>query len=412
MKPWLAALWILTLAAAFGLARWTGPGRAAPPPPVDSFRTGLEELDPLERTYQVSAFLRTLGPEQLAAAVEAFDAVQPRVSKEEVRLFMRAWTRLDAPAAFAWARAWPKPQWGQTLTAEALRGWAMQDGRAALAAFEALEDLPAQTELGLREAVLDGWMRSSDKQGVSEYIAAVPELQRRRRLAFLLAGVIALESEEAVIRWVEALPDDAPNDFKQAAFYRAVSTLARADPSLATTWLETHRTQPYSVGAMEGIALKWAQHHDPVELFDWLLSLPPVDGREAERADAIGGGFRIWLREEPDEAEAWLRSTVPDDAPDAVFDPAIGELARALAASSPSSAMEWTERIQDEPLRLKRTELVGRAWQRQDPEAFQAWLAKSDVPDELRESLLKSAARAARRRDAAPAAAVQPVEPR
>ena len=64
MKPWVAALWILTLVAAFGLARWTGPGRDGTPPTVDSFRAALEERDPIERAYRVSAFLRALGPDE------------------------------------------------------------------------------------------------------------------------------------------------------------------------------------------------------------------------------------------------------------------------------------------------------------------------------------------------------------
>ena len=399
MKPWLAALWILTLAAAFGLARWTGPGRDSAPPGVDSFRSGLQESDPIERAYRISAFLRELGPDGFSTAVETFAASQAQLTEQEMRLFMLVWTRHDAPAAFAWARAWPKTAWRQSLTAAALSGWATQDGGAALAAYEAIENLNDDSMLSLRQAVLEGWMRSGDKQGVSDYVARVSEAPRRGRLIFLLAGTIAQESDEALIQWVEALPEDAPNDFKQGAFYHASSALARSEPGRATAWLESHMEQPYSVGAMEGIALKWAQHHDAAELFGWLLSLPPLGEREFERADAIASGFRIWQRQAPGEAEAWLRSALPDPR----LDPAIGELVRAQANSSPSSAMEWSQRIHDETLRLERTRIAGRAWRREDPEALELWLAKSDVPEDLQQSLLRSGSLAARRRTAAAA---------
>ena len=408
MKPWLAALWILTLAAAFGLARWTGPGRDGTPPTLDSFRAGLQESDPHERAYRVSAFLRQLSPDGLPAAVEAFEAAQPTVTEEEVRLFMLVWTRTEGPAALAWARAWPKPGWRQTLMAEALRGWAGQDGRAALAAVEALEDLPGDGEILLRQAVIDGWMRSSDKQGISDYIAGIRDPQRSRRLTFLLAGTTAKEGgHEAVVRWVEALPDDAPNDFKQSAFYHAVGTLARADPGVATAWLESHRTKPYTVGGLQAIALKWARHHDPVQLFDWLLSLPPLGEREPERADAISSGFHVWVRAAPDEAEAWLRSAMPNP----MLDPATRVLVRALVASSPSSAMEWSQQIQDETLRLEQTRIASVVWQRRNPEAFHDWLATSDLPEELQQSLLQAALPVPRRRAAAAENDSEPGEP-
>ena len=41
------------------------------------------------------------------ATVRTIEIGSAPVTGDEVRLFMMAWSRFDAPAAFAWARDWP-----------------------------------------------------------------------------------------------------------------------------------------------------------------------------------------------------------------------------------------------------------------------------------------------------------------
>jgi hypothetical protein len=398
MKAALAVLWILSLVATFGLARLTGQesGGSNVEETVESLRAALEQRDELSRAHQLSSVLVALGPDDMPAALEDLKARQVGVSPEEVRLFMLAWSRFDAPGAFAWAYDWPTP-WRRVLMSEAMYSWGFLDGAAAVRTLEDLEDSSLRDLL--RPAALEGWLRSHDRVGAGAYVAAVSDPRQRGRYTFLLTAETARDGIDAVIRWAEAVPEDAPNDFKQGAFYHASGVVARADPQRAAEWFEAHRTRPYSDGSLAGIALKWAQSHDPPPLFDWLRGLPIEGERPGERSEAVKDGFRTWLKRAPEEAEAWLRSATPDP----LLDPAVAELVKHLSGSSPAAALEWTARIQSQELRTSSAIQAGRIWWRQDHEAASAWIAESDLPEGARRAI-QSGPRARARRPAQPEA--------
>jgi hypothetical protein len=392
MKAAWLALWIGTLAAAFGLARLTGPGRGAFDIPadlqsIDSFRAALEDRDTLTRSYRLSAFFQGLSAEDVPAVLEILKLRPSGVSQQEVRLLMLAWSRFDAPGAFAWAHDWPTG-WRMVLMSEAIYAWGFRDGPAALRVVEAVQDPLLQVRL--LPALEEGWLRSNDadaRRSAAEYIAGLEEPRRRGRLTFVLAGEVMRDGADSVIRWANGVPEDAPNDFKQGAFYHAASVVAHDDPQRAAKWFELHRTQPYSAGSLTTIAERWARLHDPRGLFDWLRSLPPAVGDRAdERSAAIGDGFRTWLKGDPVEAEAWLGSAMPDPE----LDRAVAELASYLSGSSPGMALDWAARIEDEKLRRSRLVRVSRAGWKSDPEAVTAWLDKNEgLPEKLRRQILR-----------------------
>jgi hypothetical protein len=383
MKAVLAILWALSVGAAFALGRVWAPGAGNGLGTPSSFREVLAERDELSRSYRMSAFLQGLGPEELPAAREALEQDNIGVTREEVRLFMLAWSRFDAPGAFAWARAWPT-QWQNTLMEQAIYAWGFRDARAALRELETVED--AEQRALLHRALLEGWLHSPERKGASEYIAALPDPRQRGRLAFLLAGETMRDGTEAVMGWAESVPEEAPNDFRRGAFRLASGLVAREDPKQAAAWFEAQRMHPWSAGALEGIARSWAEYHDPPALFEWLAGLPAAEGERAgEIREATLAGFRVWVGRAPDAAEAWLSSRLPD----AGLDPAIAELVRVRSQTSPASAVEWAARIGDETQRKRSTRLAARAWQRQDPDAARAWLERSDLPEDEKQSILR-----------------------
>ncbi len=402
MKAVLALLWILTVAGAFALGRIRASDGAAPGfGTVTSFGDALAERDEPSRSYRMSAFLQGLGPEELPAALEALEQNNVGVTREDVRLFMLAWSRFDAPGAFAWARAWPT-QWTDTLMEQAIYAWGFRDAPAALRALATVEDPELQERL--RRPLLEGWLHTRDRIGASEYIAAISNPRQRGRLALLLARETMRDGPEALMRWAEAVPEDAPNDFKRGAFHLASTMVARADPRQAAQWFEAHRTRAYSAGALDGIARGWAENHDPPALFDWLRSLPSDGERGSESSEAVAAGFRAWVERAPDDAETWLSSRTPDPQ----LDRAVAELVRVLSQKSPASAVEWAGRIQDETLRRNHTVRAVRAWQRRDPEGVSAWLTRNDLPEDVEQSILRAPRAAGGRRAAAAPAAPRP----
>ena len=231
MRAVFARLWIFGLLASGLLACGSQGDRPAAPA---SLEQALLERDPLIRAYELSGALQHLGPEDLEEALATLERRQFGVTPEEVRLLMLAWAGFDPAGALAWARAYPTP-WSATLADGAAFAWGYRNGAAAIAAVEALED---ENERGrLRASVMDGWIRSEDKSGVAAHIAAQEDPRRRRRLTFVLVGEVRTQGIDALQRWVESLPDDLPNSFKQGAFYHASVAVARDDPRRAADWL-------------------------------------------------------------------------------------------------------------------------------------------------------------------------------
>jgi hypothetical protein len=383
MKAALALLWVLSIAAAFAIGqRWSSDdGGAESIAMASSFEEALATRDEIERAYRVSAFLQQMDPDGLPAALRALEMRNIGVTRGDLQLFMLAWSRFDAPGAFAWARAYPT-QWRQTLMEQAIYAWGFRNAPAALRELEAVEDPELETRL--RHALVEGWLRSEDRVGASEYIAAISNPRQRSRLASLLASETMRDGPGAVMRWAEAVPETAPNDFKRGAYYHAAMLVAREDPRRAAEWFEAHRTQPYSAGSLEGIALQWSEYHDPAALFDWLRSLPAEGERSDEPAMAIGAGFRRWLQKQPGDAEAWLAAALPDP----LLDRAIVELVLVLTPTSPASALAWSVRIDDEALRRSATLRAGRSWRGREPKAVEDWLAQQDLPEELEQAIL------------------------
>ena len=172
--------------------------------------------------------------------------------------------------------------------------------------------------------------------------------------------------------------------------------VARDDPRRAAAWYEEHRARPWTSGSLEGIALSWSEQHDPPELLDWLRGLPSDGARAQESADAIAAGFRVWVQRDPSAAEAWLEAALPDPA----LDPAIAELARLRTNASPDVALAWAVRIEGESLRRNATIRAARMWRRRDPGAFDAWLAASDLPEDLKQAMIGPASSERTRRPA------------
>ncbi len=363
-------------AAAFVIGCSPGSETPSSTPDLESLHSALAERDELERTYLLTRYLRELGPEELSDALAAIETHRVGISEDEVRLFMLAWTRFDGAGAFLAARNWPT-RWSKILTEQSLHAWAYNDGRAAHAEWERIED---ETLKGsLREFLVGGWEQSKDLAGISEYGATVTETKLRNRLALRIAAQTMRTGPDAVIAWAESVPVDAPNDFKRIVFVHACQTLARAYPVRTADWYEKHVDQPYSRGALRKIANRWATYHEPSDLITWLENLALDDTKESERLPALGAGMRIWVSRTPAEVEAWLASNETS----ATKDLAIIEYARGTIDTSPAKALEWVVQIQDDIARKTATVRMAREWLISDFEGAKAWLTESDIPNSL-----------------------------
>ncbi len=344
--------------------------------PADRLSDALRNRDVLTRTYRVAEALQELREPDIDAVVAVLEAQRLGVTEGEVRLLMLAWCRFDPAGAFAWADAWPGP-WRSTLVRKAIFAWAFRDPEGAAEAFGGME--PALRK-ELRASLISGWARSEDTAGLTEYLFSQPAGSERSRFIAVLLAELMKEGPEAIVRWAEDVPVQAPKRAKLTAFLTAGGALAQYDPSDATAFYEAHQQFGYAQPALRTIARRWVDHHDPAMLFEWLFSLPAGEGV----VDAVEAGFSRWWSRAPEDAGAWLRAAPSTEA----LDPAVAVFARDLSRSSAGRAVEWAERIHDEPLRRRTLAPLLQQWGREDPAAARAWMNTHDLPKELQREFL------------------------
>jgi hypothetical protein len=381
VKPVIAILWILSIAVAIGLTRLAGPDPAGPEP-SSSLDEAFGEHDPLRRPYLISHSLQDFGPDDLPELMRVLVDRRRGIVPSEVRLFMLAWARFDAPGAYAWASEGP-PAWRKTLTGEAIFAWAYHDGPVAMAVVEETEN--PDRKIALTQSAIEGWMRGGDKQGVAEYLSTLPDMKRRGRFYFQLGGeVVMKEGTDAAMRWVEGIPADAPHNLKGGLFNVIAKAVADDDPKRAAEWTLAHSAEPYSKKALGGVMRRWVQQGDRPAAFEWLLAANTDGMRAKDREDAIALGFRSWIQLDAKGAQEWLLSALPNPE----LDPAVKETIRRLLPKDPGASMVWAQRLDDEAKRHSESVRVGIRWRGKDPEAFNEWLKESDLPEETRQKIL------------------------
>ncbi len=381
MKPLFVVLWVLSIALAIGLTRFAEPDQGGSGSSV-SLDEAFAEMDPLRRAFLTADSLQNVGRGDLGELQDVFETRSMGLMTEEVRLLMLVWVRFDAPGAYAWASEGPT-NWRKTLTGQCLWAWGYHDGPEAMRFVAEIED--PELVARLRQNAIEGWMRSDDKKGVTDFVASYEDMGPRGRLTFVLAGEIVMaEGIDGAMRWVDALPDDTPNELKRIVFNHVAKIVAgEDDPERAAEWFLEHRAHAFTDKALEGIVRRWVQHHDRPAAFAWLLNMSDDGDNVGQRDDAVSAGFRSWMQLDPDSAQAWLLSMVPN----AALDPAILEASKRLTPTDIGAAMAWAQRVDDESDRDAELARVGARWNNTDRETFQAWLSENELSDEVQRKI-------------------------
>jgi hypothetical protein len=236
---------------------------------------------------------------------------------------------------------------------------------------------------GLNSALVEGWLESG-LPGLVEYLAEMPPgAERQFAIAALARRLILREGIDAALRWAEALPDEAPSQFKLQAYRRVASAVADIDPQRAAHWAEKQLAGDFGNGVPRRVGVRWVRWdgQDGEPAMTWLASLPAVD----HLPHAVESTYREWLRHDREGALRWLREVEPNP----TFEPAISLYAFVAVSDGDSqTALEWAQRLHDEGLRHQTLEKVARAWFANDPEAARAWVEGSELPEAARKRAL------------------------
>ena len=133
--------------------------------------------------------------------------------------------------------------------------------------------------------------------------------------------------------------------------------------------------------ATSSLISQWAGT-DPQAASAWATCFPQGEMRDQLFANLMNR----WAKTDPSSAATWLDSLGADESRDAAVGAAFGR----IASADPQAAVQWAVTINDTAMRETETqEAESQAWFEVDPATARAWLANSNLDDEIKRRFLE-----------------------
>ena len=374
----IASLILMIGIGAFFVGRFTVE-QPLPPPEIatdTSLAQSIRERDWSKRTQQFSRHMSELNAENLEASLATIESSEVKLTDDELRLLMHAWTRIDPEGALQHALFSPEED-RRHLSGAVLYTWASLDPIGAQRALLGIQN--TDLERILQGWLVTGWVETGAIQDVQEYVGNLEAGARRDFITRQVAEALAKDRELDLKLWAERLEPERNANFKNTVLVKATLSLGKTRPLETADWLKSHFGNDYASGAARALARNWvSDDHDAT--FEWLSSLPPGE----ERNEAIEFIYSYWFKKRPHKASAWLERITPKPA----MDPAVEYIAKHTMIEDTIAAIDWARRISDTGTRERTLVKIGQSWYRQDPVATKRWLSVSSLPRAARKAIL------------------------
>jgi hypothetical protein len=282
----------------------------------------LDQDSAFERYSLLIPCLRKMSAGNFEPVVAAYESRLSLLDEMDLVLLASRWAEFDPAGAFWRISDWPRRIEQRHALAEVVRHWASTAPHDALAAIENLAIEDAELYAAVHRALVTGWVQSPDVLGVTAYVATLDQPSARQTLATRIAEERMRDGGiEAIEGWVERISPDAPDRFKLVAFRKAVRVIALTDPAAAIEWLARHAGQDYTDGADRIIATVWASS-EPIRALEWTLGLPAGEDRDR----ALRYAFDRWAGYDPDASTRWLEAHVGEASVDPAITAQISRL--------------------------------------------------------------------------------------
>jgi hypothetical protein len=321
----LLLIGLLAVAAGFAigsLSRGGAGGMSAPDFPeamtAEEMHSAMAEVllepDTLQRALSLDALLERLDAENADGAAAAIDPILIGAENCDVEAYFLNRAAFDPEGAFQHAMEWRSVHKRGLGIHATVFTWALNGG--ALEARSFVETIEAKRTLNAgMTGLLQGWARSEDIDGVTHFLMDMPDDPNRTRndvyITYVTGALLAHGGPDRMIEWFEGIPDDAPNDFKHAAFRNGLLQLASEHPERAVDFLDSNAGRDYSRNSLWVIAVAW-QKLDPEAAFDWLLTRPEGGDRSA----AFTRAMQRWYGRDKRSAARWVVQAPLDDQPE------------------------------------------------------------------------------------------------
>ena len=338
----------------------------------------VRDEDAYSRARRLGAFLPTLGPGTVAAAVQTLEDRTVGLRATELDLLLRYWAAHQPEEAANWAKKKSPLNYRTAAVYAALRVWAEADPQAA-ASVAWPWMLEPTLEPIVPIALVRGWFAANDPPGLAQWLRELPPgIFRQRVIAAYIRVVIQTQGSEAVLRWAESLPDDDAT-YKLAVYRRVVDALSQLDVEAAIRWCDTHCDGPYGNNMRSLIARNWVVRDGPSAL-GWLSSAHA----DSERDLAVQLTFALWARRDREAALGWMVAQTTGE-PDPWLRAIYPIYAKLLAVNAPAEGIEWAGRIEDDGIRERVLIDIARVWRHHDEAAAEDWLLQSSLSEKARE---------------------------
>ncbi|MFT5408814.1 MAG: hypothetical protein ACI8XO_000773 [Verrucomicrobiales bacterium] len=287
---------------------------------------------------------------------------------------LNRWAQLDATAALEHVAGIEAPKFRYDATINVLRHWAAVDPAAAVkfADSNTNNDLPR----GSLAAVFRGIGNSMDTTAALGYLASI-ENEEHQRYAYDTVRELFDRNDAEVIKWTESLPEGKTRDRSTLAL---IDQWARYDPIAAKAWLAENTSDSNRAGALVELGESWARS-DPESAAAWAQNVDTEGARPGKIFDQV---FRRWMEYDVAKAAGYLAEQEPSPE----LDGALEQYIQRIKSVDPDATMAWAESISDPKRRRNAVLQVAKVWRTQDLQAYQSYIANSDVLSEVERNKL------------------------
>ena len=331
--------------------------------------------------FNPSAMMRAFGPLMELSPDEAREAIdevlgtvtEPQQKMVFLSMLLGRWGEQDPQAALAYAEKL-KEEIGPTAsqaTFSVVGSWAQKDPGAAWEWYQKKRETDDGSDglmgLGAHLTMIFNGMASRDLDGALRRLGDLDDEQDRMMAVSGIAGSSQdAAARERLLARSAALDPETRQSLRQGV----LNQWAMLDPTGAMDWLRELPADERT-GLVNSVshAFMWT---NPEKGAAFLLE----GATEADLPQRYQQIVTTWATRNPNAAGQWLNQQPPGPAQDQ----ARSSFANIVARRDPESAMEWAKSITSQPVREGNIQSLYRQWHQKDPAAADAALATSGLP--------------------------------
>ena len=269
--------------------------------PLRAIRLSQQLANGAERERILTAALEVLKRSNPALAAEIV-AELPAGDFQQVAAgqVATAFAKVDAGAAFSWARTLVDDATRLRAVREVAAIWAESDPNGAAASVASL-GAERERQLGAL-AVATVWTRRDPAASLA-WVETLQPLDARALVSGSAVQTWAESDALAAMDWLDGQPPDVHAAIDPHTRFGLIGKWAAQDPEAAREFVRGMTPGREQARAVDIVAVHLAKK-DPVAAMEWALTLPQESGRNV----AFSTAFQQWSEVAPQLAEAWLKA--------------------------------------------------------------------------------------------------------